>query len=279
MCTRPGAVRPGLPPHQPARRAPRHRVRRIRTGANCLIVRAPSGLQSRNVRTEKTALWTAMLCASSRAHRSIPAWLLIILPLVSSCGSTAETVTGPTQVRCDVQADAANLSFTSDGGTGTMQVKTNRECTWSAQSEAPWLTLNPPVSGQGEGTVQFSVAANALPSSRASGIKVEGQRLEVSQTGRPCGFRLSSTLETVNAAGGDRTVQVTTTSAQCQWTGKSDVPWIRIISGREGDDNGAVAFHVDPLNGPPRTGTLTIAGRVVQVQQGAGCTYSLQLTP
>ena len=181
----------------------------------------------------------------------------------------------PSQVRCGVQAQAENLSFTSDGGTGTMRVTTNRECPWSAQSEAPWVTLTPPVSGQGDGTGQFIVSANGLPSSRGTAIKVEDQRLQISQQGRPCGFRLSSTLETVEAAGGERSVQVTTTSAQCRWTATADVPWITIVSGREGDDSGVVTFRVDPLSGPQRAGTLTIAGQTVQVQQGAGCSYSV----
>jgi hypothetical protein len=217
----------------------------------------------------------AISCRFPVAQGSICVWLLISLPLVSSCGSTAETVTGPSQVRCGVQAQAEHLSFTSDGGTATMRVTTNRECTWSAQSEAPWLTLTPPMSGQGDGTVQFTVTPNGLPSSRATAIKVEDQHLQVSQAGRPCGFRLSSTLETVEAAGGDRTVHVTTTSAQCRWTATSEVPWITIVSGREGDDTGAVTFRVDPLSGPQRTGTLTIAGQVVEVQQGAGCSFSV----
>ncbi len=209
--------------------------------------------------------------------RFIGVWPLILLPLVSSCGSTT-TTTAPAQIRCSVQAQAENLSFTFDGGTGTLRVTTNRECTWSAQSEAPWVTLTPPTKGQGDGTVPFTVAANGLPSSRAAAITVEDQRVQIAQTGRPCGYRLSSTLETVEAAGGDRTVQVTTTSAQCHWNAASDVSWISITSGREGDDTGAVTFHVDSLTGPQRTGTLTIAGQVVQVQQGAGCSYSVGTT-
>jgi hypothetical protein len=174
-----------------------------------------------------------------------------------------------------VQVQAENPSFTADGGSGTVRVTTNRECVWSAQSEAPWVTLTPPMQGQGDGTVQFTVASNGLPSSRATAIKVEDQRLQISQEGRPCGFRLSSTFETVEAAGGDRSIQVTTTSAQCHWTATSDVPWITISAGREGDDTGAVTFHVDTLSGPQRTGTLTIAGQTVQVQQGAGCSYNV----
>ena len=219
------------------------------------------------------AMWKAKLCRFSVVKGSICVWL--VLPLVSSCGSTAETVTGPSQVRCSVQAQTESPSFTVAGGTGTLRVTTNRECTWSAQSEAPWLTLTPPMNGQGEGTVQFTVGPNGLPASRATAIKVEEQRLQISQEGRPCEFRVSSTLETVEAGGGDRTVQVTTTTAPCRWTANSDVPWITITSGREGNDTGAVTFRVDPLSGPARTGTVTIAGQVIQVQQGAGCSYTV----
>ena len=90
-------------------------------------------------------------------------------------------------------------------------------------------------------------------------------------------MRISPVLDARNRGGSRRrrSVQVTTTSAQCAWTATSDVPWITIVSGRQGDDSGPVTFRVDPLSGPQRTGTLTIAGQAVQVQQGAGCSYSV----
>ena len=222
-----------------------------------------------------TAMWKAIFCRFSVAHRPTCALLCIILPLLSACESKVETMTSPSQIRCGVQAQAEKLAFTFDGGSGSMRVTTNPECPWSAQSEAPWVTLTPPTNGQGEGTVQFTVGANGLPLSRATAIKVDDQRVQISQDGRPCEFRLSSTLHTVEAAGGERTVHVTTTSAQCRWTAASDVSWIAIVSGREGDDSGVVTFRIEPLSGPQRIGTLTIAGQTVQVQQGAGCSYSV----
>jgi hypothetical protein len=218
----------------------------------------------------------ANFCRFSLTRGATFACLLVMLSLLSSsCSSEVATVTRPSQVRCSLQAQAENLSFTYDGGTGTMRVTTNPECTWSAQSEAPWVALTPPLNGQGNGSVQFTVGANTLPASRTGAIKIEDQRLQISQEGRPCGFRLSSTLETVEATGGERTIQVTTTSAQCRWTATSNVSWITVVSGREGDDTGPVTFRVDPLSGPQRAGTLTIAGQTVEVQQGSGCSYSV----
>ena len=201
--------------------------------------------------------------------------IFVLLLVCTSCGSSSETITAPSQLRCAVQAQADSVSFSPDGGAGTLRVATSRECSWSAQSEAAWVTLSAPVTGQGDGSVQFRVAANGDPSSRTGGIRVEDQRLQLAQEGRPCEFRLSTTLETLESAGGDRTVQVTASSAQCRWTAAADVSWITILSLREGVGNGTVSFRVDAVTGPQRIGTITIAGQVVQVEQGTGCSYTV----
>jgi hypothetical protein len=200
--------------------------------------------------------------------------LLSTLALCAACGSTAETsvtAPSPSSARCGVQVEAEH-SFTADGGAGTIRVTTNRECQWTAQSDAQWVSLAAPTTGQGDGSIKFTVAPNGDPSTRAGTIKVEDQQLQISQEGKPCSFRLSSTLETVDAAGGERTVQVSTTSAQCHWTATASVPWITVASG---SNDGLVHFQVAPLAGPPRTGTLTIAGQELTVQQGGGCSYQL----
>lgn len=129
--------------------------------------------------------------------------------------------------------------------------------------------------GQGEGSVPFNVASNADPSTRSTSITVNDQRLEIAQQGKPCEFSLSTDRETVEGSGGDRTVQVRTSSAQCAWTAAADVSWITIVSGREGRGDGAVSFHVDAVEGPPRTGTLNIGGQRLQVEQGTGCALSI----
>jgi Putative binding domain, N-terminal/Viral BACON domain len=192
-----------------------------------------------------------------------------------SCGSTSETVTAPSPTRCGVAVQSESLSFAPDGGGGTIRIATSRECSWVAQSEAGWVTLSQPVSGQGDGAVQFTVASNGDPAPRATGVTVQDQRLQISQGGRPCEFRLSTTVENVEAAGGERTVQVAVGSAQCRWTVSADVPWITLLSSSEGSGSGAVRFRVDAASGPQRTGTITIAGQAVRVEQGTGCSYTI----
>jgi hypothetical protein len=174
-----------------------------------------------------------------------------------------------------VQAQLDSSTFVPAGGTGTLRVSTDRECLWSAQSDAEWLRLPSPADGQGNGSVQFTVDPHTGPSARTAGISVKDQRVQISQAGRPCEFRLSTTHESVGAPGGERTIEVNASSAQCRWTAAADAPWITIVAGREGTGNGTVVVQVGAVSGPPRNGTITVAGQIVQVEQGTGCTVSI----
>lgn len=196
----------------------------------------------------------------------------------AACGSSTDTFVGPSPSRCVVQAQTDTSSFTATGGAGTVRISANRECAWSAQADATWVALQAQPSGQGDGTVQFTVAANGDPSSRSGGISINDQRLQITQQGSPCQYHLSSTRETVDPEGGKRTVHVESGSTQCQWSADADVPWISIESGKSGSGSGDVVFEVDAVVGPPRTGTLTIAGAKVAVEQGTGCTYATAVT-
>jgi N-acetylneuraminic acid mutarotase len=57
---------------------------------------------------------------------------------------------------------ANTQSFTSTGGAGSVNVTAQGGCTWTAASNANWLTITSGGSGAGNGAVTFSVAANTL---------------------------------------------------------------------------------------------------------------------
>ncbi len=137
------------------------------------------------------------------------------------------------------------------------------------------MTIAPPTEGQGEGSVRFSVGANAEPASRSANIAVNDQRLEISQAGKPCELIVSSNHESVDGAGGNLSVNVRASADSCEWTATSNASWISIVSGPAGRGNGTVSFHVDGVTGPPRTGYLTIAGQNVQVDQGTACSFTV----
>jgi len=204
--------------------------------------------------------------------------LCVGVAVCGSCGSASETITSPSQTRCAIQTESGTMSFSADGGAGQIRVSTSRECSWSARSEAGWVVLTPPASGQGDGSIQFTVGRYGDPSTRSASITIEDRRLVVSQEGRRCEFRVSTTLISVDPSGGERTVQVEASSPECRWSAVAQEPWIVIASGAEGSGNGAVTIRVGAAAGPPRAGSVTIAGQVVRVDQGTGCTYSLGAT-
>jgi len=68
--------------------------------------------------------------------------------------------------------------------------------------------------------------------------------------------------------GGMTSVNVTAPQGY-SWTAVSHASWITVASGSSGSGSGTVSFSVDPtsVNAGPRTGTITIAGRVFTVTQ------------
>ena len=195
-----------------------------------------------------------------------------------ACGSSTETFVATAPTRCTVQAQSETTAFSATGGTGSVRIAANRECAWSAKSDASWIGLPSQPSGQGDATIQFTVAPNADPATRNAGLNINDQIIALTQQGSPCRYQLSSTQETVDAAGGQRTIQVEASSGQCTWTASSDAAWIQIVSGASGSASRAVVFEVARSTGPNRTGVVTIAGQSVQVVQGVGCTYTTGAT-
>lgn len=202
--------------------------------------------------------------------------LACLLPALGC--SSSETFVAPAPSRCGVLAETSTAAFPSGGGSATVRITTNRECAWSVQSDATWITLASGASGNGDGSVQFTVAANGDPSPRTAGLTVNTQRLPISQEGEACEFQLSSTHEALDASGGQRTIEVESSSSQCTWSATADVSWITLVQGQTGSGNGRVVFDVSPATSTSRAGTLTIAGQSVQVVQGTGCTYATGVT-
>jgi hypothetical protein len=70
-----------------------------------------------------------------------------------------------------------------DGGNGAILVIVSGPCTWTAVSNAGWITLTSGASGAGGGLVQFVVAPN--PGAARSGtMTIAGQSYDVTQAGR-----------------------------------------------------------------------------------------------
>jgi hypothetical protein len=131
------------------------------------------------------------------------------------------------------------------------------------------VSITGSASGQGDGSVSYSVAPNVVPSPRSGALVVASMPVQLNQAGVPCQFALSQTDGRVGAAGGPMTVGVSTLSG-CAWSATAIDPWISIVGGQSGNASGNVALSIAANTGQARTGSASIAGQRFTVSQTAG---------
>lgn len=89
-----------------------------------------------------------------------------------------------------------------------------------------------------------------------------------------CSVSLSSTSQTISAAGGSGSFTVSAPGG-CNWTAVGSSNWISITSGASGSGNGSVSFSVSPNSGPgSRAGSIVVASQTVTITQMAGSSGS-----
>ena len=82
-----------------------------------------------------------------------------------------------------------------------------------------------------------------------------------------CRFGLAPESAWFDSAGGSAQFEVATSLTDCTWTAETDADWIH-LSAPSGKGPGAVSYTVDPNVFPAsRTGTITLADRVIYVDQ------------
>lgn len=108
---------------------------------------------------------------------------------VSAVGNDGTTHTAATNVptdcggTCSFSISPTSASAAAAGGSGTVSVTTTAGCTWSALSNASFITVTGGSPGSGSGTVSYSVAANTATTSRTGTITIAGQTFTVTQAG------------------------------------------------------------------------------------------------
>ena len=146
-------------------------------------------------------------------------------------------------------------------------------------------TLASDAVSQGSGNTAWTVPQSLAPNTtyfwraRAAGGSVTSafSNVETFRTPNNCSFSLSTTTITTTSTGGTSTVNVTTPGT-CSWTATSNASFITITSGASGTGNGTVTISVAASSGAARSGTLTIAGQTVTVNQaGSGVVASFNL--
>ncbi|MBL8168115.1 MAG: hypothetical protein JNJ50_08170 [Acidobacteria bacterium] len=184
-----------------------------------------------------------------------------------------------TPQQCSYSITPASQSFSASGGTGSVSVTTGSTCTWTASSNAAFVSISSGSSGTGNGTVGYTVQPNNDTQSRSGTLTIAGQSFTVTQAGQSCSYTISPASQSFNSAGGTGSVSVSS-NAGCAWTATSNAAFITITSGQNGSGNGTVNYLVQPNNdSATRTGTITVAGQTFTVTQtGVSCNFVISPT-
>ena len=81
---------------------------------------------------------------------------------------------------CSFSLNLTGQAFSSNGGTGTINVTATPGCPWVLSNLPSWITLTSPASGTGNGTVTFQVAGNAGADQTVT-LSLGGQTFTVEQ--------------------------------------------------------------------------------------------------
>jgi hypothetical protein len=196
-------------------------------------------------------------------------WSIALACLASACGSSSISVTSPSGEKCSVSVTNSISSVPAAGASGTLTIATNRDCTWSASTPTPWISIASSTNGQGEATLTYRVAANIDPSPRHGVVTVNDTTVEVTQEPAPCRYTVTPPEASSPASGGSISVAVGASSPACGWTATPTASWITIASGSSGSGNGTVVLTVLPNGGEAREATVVIADLPVTVSQPA----------
>jgi Putative binding domain, N-terminal len=234
--------------------------------------------------------WSTLCFAHTRSsstdvamnrHRRFLCTLLALLPFiaggVAACSSSSVTSGPTTSAKCQVTVGALGPVVAS-GGTASVPVTAPQECGWDATTLATWITGLEPSSGQGTAMLEIQVAPNPAPIARETDVLINQERVHVSQDAAPCVYTIAPNYQTVPAAGGPGTIDVTTLTG-CSWNGVAGEPWITITGADSGSGNGTLRFSAAANGGAQRDGTVTIAGQVSTISQPAQVTPAPSPSP
>ncbi len=238
-------------------------------GERQVAVTAPAGC-SWSAQSQTT--WITIASAASGSGAGI-----VVVRIAASDGPersgtlivAGRTVTVTQSLGCTYSIAPSNLNVGAQASSTGIQVQAAGGCAWSATSTVPWITIASGTSGSGTGQVQIAIAANS-GTARSGTITIAGRSLAIAQAAG-CTYSVQPLTQDVGGDGGNVAVSVST-GIGCSWSASSAVDWITVSTA--GDDAGQATLTVKPNASPPRTGTVSVAGRTVTINQASLCRWS-----
>lgn len=163
---------------------------------------------------------------------------------------------------CDYTLNPYTAYYGALGNNGNnVSVTTAPGCTWTAESNNPWIEVTGGASGTGNGTVTYNVAPTTSTSERTGTITIGGLIVGIIQDG--CTFSINPTSADVpRNPGGSGSIAVNMIG-NCAWSASSSAGWLTITSGASGTGSGSINYSYtanDSWFAPSRTATITVNG-------------------
>ena len=178
---------------------------------------------------------------------------------------------------CSFTVSPTSLAVAAGGTNSSATVTTTSSCSWTAFSNFNWITIANGTGRTGDGSVNFTVAANTSSLQRTGTMSIAGKTFTVTQAGNGCTFTLSPSSQTIASAGGSGTIAITT-AASCTWSATTNQAWIT-VSG-SGTGPGSANFTVQPNTGTTsRVGAVAVGPQVFTIIQNGGGTANVPASP
>jgi Putative binding domain, N-terminal/Viral BACON domain len=184
-------------------------------------------------------------------------------------GSASITVTqarDPATCRYTLNPNGASLGHV--GGTVSMSVSTDSDCSWTSTATGSWITITSGTSGTGNGSVGFSVAPNT-GLARAGTITVGFTTVSITQVRDPstCRYSINPGGASIGSDGGGGSISVSSES-DCGWVAAATAPWIAITSGGGGGmGSGSISWTAGKNIGSSRAAEILVMGHSFGVEQ------------
>ena len=165
---------------------------------------------------------------------------------------------------CSFSINPISAAAGAGGGPGLVNVTTQPGCTWTASSNASFLSVTGGLPGNGSGPLNYSVAAATGTAPRSGTMTIAGQTFTVNQSG--CWYSLSPPTASAPVAGGSASVTLTTQPG-CPWTALSNSAFLSITPPTSGSGTVTLNYNVSGNGVTARTGTATIGGQTFTLNQ------------
>ena len=181
-----------------------------------------------------------------------------------------------TQAGVGATVSPTSGSFESQGGTASVTVLAPSRVGWHARSNADWISVSP-TSGEGEGTVSYTVAPFDEVTTRQGSLTIAGNTVNVFQYGRR--MKLASYSESRDWY--SHVIPITVNAlAITEWSVTPNASWISVVDGGNGKGGDLVSIAIaENPSYKARTGTVTIGTETFTVTQSGRTDLVFTVSP